>query len=336
MNPGHRPRVFVTHSMAGLARMVDRDPLAPLHERTECVVWPGPLQPEPRALREAATDCEGLLCLLTDRVDGDVIGAARSLRVISSCSVGVDHIDVAAATARGIRVGFTPGVLTETTADLAFALLLAASRRIVEADGAVRSGAWTPDRRWQLDGFLGRDLHASTLGLVGLGPIAQAVASRAHGFGMRILGWSRSPHRLPGVEQVELDALLAGSDFVSVHVALAEETHGLIDADAFARIRPGAVLVNTSRGGIVDELALVAALRSGRVAAAGLDVFATEPLPADSPLLGLDNVVLTPHIGSASTATRLRMADLAVENLLAGVLGRPLRDCANDAELAAR
>jgi len=299
-------------------------------------VWPGPHPPSPAQLERAVADCEGLLCLLTDRVDGRVIGAAPDLKVISSCSVGVDHIDIEAATARGISVGFTPGVLTETTADLAFALMLAAARQIGEGERFVRRGDWTPGRRWQLDGFLGRDLHGATLGLVGLGPIARAVAARAQGFGMRVVGWSRSPHDHPGIEQVDLDTLLADSDFVSVHVALTPETRGLIDAKAFSAMRPGAILVNTARGAVVVEAALVEALRSGRLAAAGLDVFEHEPLPIDSPLMTQDNVVLTPHIGSASLATRLRMADLAVDNLLDGVMGRPLRHCANEATGRAR
>jgi glyoxylate reductase len=247
----------------------------------------------------------------------------------------VDHIDIEAACARRIPVGHTPGVLTETTADLTFALLLAAARRVVQSDAALRRGRWTPERRWELDGFLGRDLHGATLGLVGLGPIARAVARRAKGFGMRVRGWSRSAPKWAGVENASLQEVLEGSDFVSVHVALAEETRGLIGADALARMRPGAILVNTARGGIVDETALVAALRSGQLAAAALDVYAQEPLPSDSPLLDVDNLVLTPHIGSASVATRIRMADLAVENLLAGLAGRRLPHCANAAELAA-
>jgi len=177
--------------------------------------------------------------------------------------------------------------------------------------------------------LLGRDLHGATLGLVGLGAIGQAVARRAHGFGMRVLGWTRSGRPVPGVEATEFDRLLAESDFVSVHVALAPETRGLFDACAIAAMKPGAVLVNSARGGIVDEEALARALKSGALAGAALDVFADEPLSPESPLLELQNVVLAPHIGSGSIATRRRMAELAVRNLLAGLEGRPLPHCVN-------
>jgi len=272
---------------------------------------------------------EGLLCLLTDSVDASLLAASPALRVISSCSVGVDHVDLVGATARGIPVGHTPGVLAETTADLAFGLLLAAARRIVEADRQLRAGCWTWEHRWDPDGLLGRDVHGATLGVVGLGAIGRAVAARAQGFRMRVLGWSRAHRDLPGVERVALPELLEAADFVSVHLALAPETRGLLDAAALGRMRDGAILVNTARGGIVDEEALAGALRSGRLAAAALDVFAREPLDATSPLWDAPNLVLTPHIGSASIATRIRMADLAVDNLLAGLEGRPMPHCAN-------
>jgi glyoxylate reductase len=218
-------------------------------------------------------------------------------------------------------------VLVETTADLAFGLLLAAARRIAEGDRLVRAGAWRAG--FALDAQLGRDVHGATLGIVGLGAIGQALARRAAGFGMRVLGWSRGSQAVPGVERVPLDALLARSDFVSVHVALTAATRGLIDAAAIARMPRHAILVNTARGGIVGEAALVDALRAGRLAGAGLDVFAHEPLPASSPLLALENVVLTPHIGSASVATRARMAEVALANALAGLRGEPLPHCAN-------
>jgi glyoxylate reductase len=267
--------------------------------------------------------------MLTDRVDAALLDAAPRLRAISSCSVGVDHVDLAVATARGIPVGHTPGVLTGTTADLAFGLLLAAARRIPEADRFVREGHWTAERRWEPDLLLGRDVHGATLGVVGLGAIGRAVARRALGFGMRVLGWSRSPREVPGVERVALDALLAQADFVTVHVALAPETRGLLDARAIARMRPGAILVNTARGGIVDEAALAEALRAGRLAAAALDVFGEEPLPGTSPLRDAPRVVLAPHIGSASVATRERMAALTVANLRAGLAGAPMPHAAS-------
>jgi glyoxylate reductase len=318
------PRVFVTNAMEGLDARSASSVLAPLRERTRCEVWDRPGPPPSKLLRAALRDCEGLLCLLTDIVDAQLLGECPTLRVVSSCSVGVDHIDLETTRARGILVGNTPGVLTETTADLAFALMLSSSRRVAEADRYVRSGGWLPERRWELDMFLGRDLHGATLGLIGLGPIGRAVARRAQGFGMHVLGWSRTARDVPGVEQVALPDLLERSDFVSLHVPLTNETRGLLDAGALASMKPGAILVNTARGGIVDEGALVEALRSGKLAGAALDVFAEEPISADNPLLALDNVVLTPHIGSASVATRRRMVELAVENLLAGLEGRPL------------
>jgi glyoxylate reductase len=312
-----RPKVFVTRRLpgAGLERLAGQCELA---------VWPETGAPPPQALAAGAREAEGLLCLLTDAVDAALLASCPRLRVISSCSVGVDHIDLAAARARGIPVGHTPGVLVETTADLAFGLLLAAARRVVEADRYVREGRWSFEHRWDPEALLGRDVHGATLGIVGLGAIGQALARRASGFGMRVLGWSRTPRSLPGVEACPLAALLAQANFVSVHVALTPQTRNLLDADAIAALRPGAILINTARGGIVDEVALAAALASGRLAAAALDVFASEPLDPASPLLTAPNLLLTPHIGSASIATRTRMADLAVENLLAGLAGRPL------------
>jgi glyoxylate reductase len=322
-----RPRVFATRVLPGGA-------LDGLARRVALEVWPE--RRAPAELAAGARDADGLLCLLTDRVDAALIASCARLRVVSSVSVGVDHVDLVAATARGIPVGNTPGVLTETTADLAFALLLAAARRVAEGDRMVRAGAWVPERVWEPDMLLGRDVHGMTLGLVGLGAIGQAMARRAAGFGMRVLGWSRTPRDVPGVEQTSLDALLAEADAVSVHVALVPETRGLIDAAAIARMKRGAVLVNTARGGIVDEAALAAALREGRLAAAGLDVFAREPLDPASPLLALPNVVLTPHVGSASEATRARMASLAVRNLEAALAGERMPHCANPAVYAMR
>jgi len=309
--------VFVTRRLPGAA-------LERLAERCEVAVWPRDGAPPRPSLVEGAREAEGLLCLLTDAIDAPLLAACPRLRVISSCSVGVDHIDLVAAHARGIPVGHTPGVLVETTADFAFALLLAAARRVTEADRFVREGRWSFEHRWDPEALLGRDVHGATLGVIGLGAIGRAVARRAAGFGMRVLGWSRTLRSLPGVEGCALDALLARSDFVSLHLALTPETRGLLGTRELALLRPGAVLVNTARGGILDEGALCAALASGRLAAAALDVFASEPLDPASPLLAAPNLLLTPHIGSASIATRTRMAELAVENLLAGLEGRPL------------
>jgi len=319
--------VYATRALPGAA-------FARLGERVALRVWPGPGPPPAETLREATRQADGLLCLLTDRINAELLTACPRLRVISSCSVGLDHVDLVAATQRGIAVGHTPGVLTETTADLAFALLLAAARRIPEAERFLRAGSWTPERAWEPDLLLGRDLHGATLGVIGLGAIGQAVVRRALGFGMPVLGWSRTRREIAGVAWRELPALLAESDFVTLHVALTPETRGLLGAAQLAAMKPGAILVNSARGGLVDEDALADALRTGHLAGAALDVFATEPLPRASPLLDCDNAVLVPHIGSASVATRTKMADLCVENLLAGLEGRPLPHCANPEAVA--
>lgn len=319
---GAMSKVLVTHPLPGA-----RFPL--LSEHCEVTVWMGPGLLTPVALREELTGCAGLLCLLTDRVDAALIESSPDLRFISSMSVGVDHIDVTAATARGIPVGNTPGVLVETTADATFALLLAAARRLVEADRFVRGGHWRKENAWSPDFFTGKDVAGATLGVVGLGEVGQAVARRARGFGMRVLGWNRSPRAVPDVQAMELERLLAESDFVCITVALAEETRGLIDASRLALMKPDAVLINTARGGIVDEVALADALRAGELAAAGLDVFAEEPVPDDHPLLSLPNVVATPHIGSATVVTRAKMADMAVANTLAALAGERMPSCAN-------
>src|SRR5215472_555234 len=325
------PRVLVCHPLPEGA-------LSRLGEGAEIVTLARP--PGPGEFGSILASAQGVLCLILDRIDASALKAAPRLRVISSISVGVDHIDVPAATALGIPVGHTPSVLAETAADLAFALLLAAARRVVEADRFVRSGAWSgesaaspgPDGErppWALDFMLGRDLHGATLGIVRLGEIGRAVARRAQGFSMRVLGWSRTPRQVAGVEPASLPDLLRAADFVSVHVARTPETVGLLGWEALSQLRPHAIVVNTARGGIIDEDALVEMLRSRRLAAAGLDVFAHEPLPPTSPLLELSNVVLTPHIGSAGVATRARMVDLALANLQAGLVWARLPHCAN-------
>ena len=321
-------QVFVSHGMEALSALAGRDLLAPLRDKADCRVWTETERPSPEQLLAHTQSASGLLCLLTDRVDANLMRASPDLRAISSFSVGVDHIDLEAATRRGIPVGNTPGVLTETTAALAFALLLAAARRVGESGDFLRRGLWAGGN-WEIDAFVGKDLHGATLGIIGLGPIGQAVARRAGGFGMRVLGWSRSGRPVPGVQNVEFPELLAESDFVSVHVALVPETRGLIGSEALAAMKPGSILVNTARGGIVDEVALARALGSGHLAAVGLDVFSREPAGADHPLLGFPNAVLTPHIGSASVGTRVRMAELAVRNLIAGIDGSPMPACAN-------
>jgi len=315
-------RVLVSHQLPG-------ERIRELAGLCELQVWMGPGLLDAPGLREELAGCRGLVCLLTDRIDRALLEACPGLEFISSVSVGVDHIDLRAATQRGIPVGHTPGVLVDTTADLAFALLLAAARRVVEADRFVRRGDWDPAHAWTPDFFTGAEVSGGTLGIVGMGAIGQAVARRAAGFGMRVLGWNRTTCTAPGIERVTLEDLLRKSDFVSVHLALTEGTRMLLNADRIALMKPGAVLVNTARGGIVDEAALADAVREGRLAAAGVDVFETEPLTADNPLLGLPNVVLTPHIGSATGSTRAKMADLAAENAIAALQGARMPHCAN-------
>jgi len=322
MSDPQRPRVLVTRSLGAV--------LAPLYEVAEVDLWTGPGAPSPQDLSERAQHCHGLLCMLTDRVDRDLLAACPRLRVVSSFSVGLDHVDLVAAGELGIEVGHTPGVLAETTADLAFGLLLAAARRIPEAERFIRDGEWTWERRWEPDMFLGSDVHGATLGLLGLGAIGRAVARRAQGFGMRVLGWTRSDRQVPGVERVPVARLLAESDYVSVHVARTPETEGMLDARALAQMKPGAVLVNTARGGIVDEAALAEALHCGQLGGAALDVFEREPLPPTSPLRAAPNLLLVPHIGSASASTRRTMGELAVANLLAGLHGERLPHGASD------
>ncbi|TGD75792.1 D-glycerate dehydrogenase [Mangrovimicrobium sediminis] len=317
-----KPRVLLTHQLPG-------ERVALLEQRCELLTWPGPGLLPAVQLAQLAAGCEGILCLLTDRIDRALVDALPQLAFVSSMSVGVDHVDVEALNARGIPLGHTPGVLVETTADTAFALLLAAARRVVEADAFVRAGKWTEDNRWSPEFFTGIDVGGATLGIVGLGAIGQAVARRAAGFGMRVLGWNRTPREVPGVTPVSLDTLLGESDFLSLHVALCEDTRDLLDAARIAQMKPGAVLVNTARGGIVNEAALAAALVEGRLGAAGIDVFEREPVAVDNPLLRAPNVVVAPHIGSATRLTRARMADIAVDNALAALDGRPIPHCAN-------
>lgn len=278
----------------------------------DVTVWPGPLPPAPDELREVCADAEGLLCLLTERIDAALLDAAPRLRVISNYAVGSDNVDLAAAAARGIPVGVTPDVLTEATADLAFALLLAAARRIPEGYAAVREGEW---RTWEPRGWLGHDVHGATLAIVGPGRIGDAVARRAHGFDMRIVTIGRDD---------DLHAALAAADFVSLHTPLSPATRHLIDERALRAMRPTAVLVNTARGPIVDQTALRRALEDGWIAAAALDVTDPEPLPPDDPLLGAPNLLVLPHIGSATHTARRRMTELATENLIAGLAGEPL------------
>jgi glyoxylate reductase len=277
-------------------------------------VWEHAEPPPPAALRERAASANGLLTMLSERVDAALLDAAPDLRAIANMAVGTDNIDVEAAAARGIAVGNTPDVLTDTTADLAFALLLAVARRLPEGEREVREGSWGP---WQPAHGLGADVAGATLGIVGWGRIGHAMARRGEGFGMDVVHSSRS-------SGIPLDQLLERADFVSLHTPLTPATRHLIDAAALARMKPTAFLINTARGGVVDQAALREALIDGRIAGAGLDVTDPEPLPAGDPLLDAPNLLVVPHIGSATVRTRERMAAMAADNLLAALAGRPM------------
>jgi glyoxylate reductase len=285
---------------------------------------------------EALPHADALLCLLTERIDAAVLERAPRLRVVSNMAVGVDNIDVAACTARGIAVGNTPGVLTEATADLALALLLAAARRLPEAAADARAGRWST---WSPTGWLGADLHGARLGIVGLGKIGAAVARRAHGFGLELVHATRRARpeleAALSVRHVPLPELLATSDFVSLHVSLSPATRHLIDERALRRMKPTSILINTARGPVVDPDALGRALRAGTLAAAALDVTDPEPLPPVHPLYACPNLLVVPHIGSATVGTRRRMAELAANNVLAALEGRSL-PCSVNPEIAAR
>jgi len=303
-------RCFVTRDLPG--RALDR-----LRAEHEVDVWPDRFPPPRERLIESARSAQGLLCMLTDPIDADLIAACPDLRAISNYAVGVDNVDVAAATARAIPVGNTPGVLTEATGDLTLALMLASLRRLPEGEAAVRTGEWLT---WEPAFLLGSDLHRATVLLVGGGRIGQAVARRLRGFGARVVVAGRDD---------PLDALLPEADVVSLHCPLTEKTRGLIGADELKAMKPTAVLVNTARGPIVDTAALEHALRAGEIAGAALDVTDPEPLPADHSLLTAPGALVVPHMGSATQAAREAMADLAVDNLLAGLRGEPMPQSVN-------
>lgn len=320
----NKPRVFVT-------RKIHPEAVARLAETAEVEVWPDAEPPSKQVLLEKLPAVDGLLTMLTDPIDAEVIAAGGSkLKVISQLAVGYDNIDLAAATERGIPVGHTPGVLTETTADFTWALLMAAARRVVEADAEVRSGLWQP---WGPDVLTGMDVYGATIGIIGLGRIGKAVAKRAVGFSMRVLYYDNSrdleAEKTLGIEYASLDDLLHSSDFITMHVYYSAESHHLIDRERLQQMKPTAVLVNTSRGAVVDPEALTWALQTGQIAAAGIDVFDPEPIPSGHPILQSKNLVITPHIASASKETRRRMALIAVGNVIAGLQGARLPHCAN-------
>ena len=312
-----KPRAFVT-------RIIPDAGLDLVREACEVDLWEEELPPPHDELLRRVRGVDGLLSLLTDRVDDELLDAAGpQLKVVSNFAVGFDNIDVPALTRRRIPAGNTPGVLTETTADLAFALLMAAARRIPESVDYVREGRW---KTWGPMLLMGVDIHGATLGIVGFGRIGREMARRGRGFGMTVLYHDVHPATAEeeaelGARRVEMDELLRESDFISLHVNLTDETNHLIDADALRAMKPTAVLVNTSRGPVVDPAALEVALRDGEIFAAGLDVTEPEPLPADHPLVALPNCIIVPHIASASRITRDRMAEIAAANLLAGLRG---------------
>ena len=320
----HRPRVYVT-------RQIFPDALDLIEQTAELEVWPDDEPPAPEQLREALADAEGVLVNVMDRIDTKLLDAAPRLRVVSQVAVGLDNIDIPAATKRGILVGYTPGVLAKSTADLAFALLLAAARRVVESDKWVREGNWKIAHHPMF--WLGAEVNGSTLGILGMGGIGLETAKRGLGFDMKIIYHSRT--RKPdleaeyGFEYAGRDRVLAESDFLSLHLPLTPETHHYIGEKQLKKMKPTAILVNMSRGPVVDTDALYKALTKGWIAGAGLDVFDPEPIPADHPILGLDNVVVLPHIGSASNRSRREMCLLAARNLLAGLKGERLEQCAN-------
>jgi len=314
-----RPKVFV-------ARRIPDEGLNRIATAADVDVWPDRLPPSAEVLRDRVKGCVGLVSLLTDRVDAALLDAAPGLKVVSNFAVGVNNVDMPACTARGVRVGNTPGVLTDATADIAVTLLLAAARRLGESAADAKAGRWLT---WEPLGWLGQDLAGKTLGIVGLGRIGVATAKRLHhGWGMKVLYTARSPkadaERELAAERVSFDELLAASDFVSLHADLNPTTAGLFGVEQFRKMKRTAVFVNTSRGPLVDQVALAEALRAGTIFAAGLDVTDPEPLPPTHELYALPNCVIAPHVASATVGTRDAMARLCADNLLAGLRGEPL------------
>lgn len=309
-------RVFVTRVVPGPAVELLRE------AGHEVEVWPGGDPPPPEELAAALAASDAALTMVTDRVDGAMMAAAPRLQVLSNMAVGYDNVDPNVAAEAGVWLTNTPGVLAETTADMAFALLMAAARNVVASDRDTRGGGWTA---WSPTGFLGVDVHGATLGIVGLGEIGVAMARRARGFGMRVLYTSRSrkerAERKLGVVRAELEDLLREADFVSLHTPLTPETKHLIGERELGQMKRGAILVNTARGQVIDQEALIAALRAGSIGGAALDVTDPEPLPLGNPLFGFANVIITPHIASASSATRSKMGEMAARNILAVLSG---------------
>ncbi|MDH4619606.1 D-glycerate dehydrogenase [Brevibacillus sp. AY1] len=326
-----RPSVYIT-------RRIPDSTLEKISEVCQVEMWEEEDIPVPRAvLEEKIENIDGLFCLLTETIDEALLQKAKQLKVISNMAVGYNNIDVDAATEKGIFVTNTPGVLTETTADLTFALLMATARRIVEASDFLREGSW---KTWSPMLLTGQDIYGATLGIIGMGRIGESLAKRAKGFDMRILYHNRSrkeeAEKTWGIEYADLDSLLRESDFVCVMTPYTEETRNLIGERELSLMKNSAILINTARGGIVNEAALYEALKQNKIWAAGIDVFEQEPVSPDHPLLTLPNVVTLPHIGSASIQTRTRMAELAAANLIQGVIGKPPRNRVNQDVVQAR
>jgi len=325
-----KPKVFATHGLFAPARAL-------LEKHFEVDYWTGQPRPPRDELLARVAGKDALICLLTEKVNDELLDRASNLRIAATVSVGYDNIDVAACTRRKIVATHTPGVLDDTTADFAFALLMAIARRIVEGDAWMRSGTWPG---WNLDQLCGSDVSGKTLGIIGFGRIGRAMAKRAQGFDMRIL-YTDAMRATPEVERdlhaeyVDRDRLLAAADFVSVHVPLLPETRRLINAATLAKMKPGSYLINTSRGPVVDEAALVAALDAKQIAGAALDVFENEP-KVHPALIARKDVILTPHIASASVETRTKMAVIAVENVIALFDGRRPPNALNPEVLAAK
>lgn len=325
-----KPKVFATHGLFAPARAL-------LEKHFEVDYWLGQPRPPREELLRRVADKDALICLLTEKVNDELLDRAPHLRIAATVSVGYDNIDVAACTRRKIVATHTPGVLDDTTADFAFALLMAIARRIVEGDAWMRSGTWPG---WNLDQLCGSDVSGKTLGVIGFGRIGRAMAKRAQGFDMRIL-YTDAMRAAPEVERdlhaeyVDRDRLLAAADFVSVHVPLLPETRRLINAATLAKMKPGSYLINTSRGPVVDEAALVAALDAKQIAGAALDVFENEP-KVHPALVARTDVILTPHIASASVETRTKMALIAAENVIALFDGRRPPNALNPEVVAAK
>ncbi len=320
----YRPRVYVT-------RQIFPDALDLIEKHAEMELWPDDEPPTADQLKEALSEVDGAIINVMDRIDAPLLDAAPKLRVLSQVAVGLDNVDIPEANKRNILVGYTPGVLAKSTADLAFALLLAVARRVVESDKWVREGNWKISHHPMF--WLGSEVNGSTLGILGMGGIGLETAKRGLGFDMKVIYHSRTRKRelekIHGFKYASLKRVLTESDFLSIHVPLTPETHHFISDKQLNMMKPSSILINLARGAVVDTEALYKALLKGAIAGAGLDVFDPEPVPPDHPILGLDNVVVLPHIGSDSNRSRREMHLLAARNLLAGLKGERLEECAN-------